>query len=169
MKVSRRGGRSGNSMLEFTLVCIPLIFILISVVELSRGMWISSTLAYSVRKGTRYAAVHGSTCAAASSSCPVTLGAVAQLIRNSATGLTPDQLSVVLQTTSTSRSCSPLNTCLTDATTWPPTSDDTVGTDVTILGTYPFHSALAMFWPGQGSVNLATLNLSAKSQEEIVF
>jgi hypothetical protein len=40
---------------------------------------------------------------------------------------------------------------------------------VTISGTYPFHSALAMFWPGAGAVQAATVNFGAKSQEEIRF
>ncbi|HLK62161.1 MAG TPA: TadE family protein [Bryobacteraceae bacterium] len=156
-------------MIEFTLVCIPLIFILISIVELARGMWIYNTVAFSVRKATRYAAVHGSSCAAASSACPITVDAVAQVIRGSATGIPPDQLSVVLQTTGTSLNCSPLNQCIGNASTWPPASDNSVGTAITISCSYPFRSALAMFWPGAGKVNFSTLNLGAKSQEEIVF
>jgi Flp pilus assembly protein TadG len=169
MKRCRLGGRRGNAIIEFTLVCIPLIFMLISIVELSRGMWIYSTVAFSLRKATRYAAVHGSGCAAASSSCPVTVGAVAQLILSNATGLSSSQFNVVLQTTNTSRSCTPLNSCLSDTTAWPPSSDNSVGSDVTISGSYPFRSAIAMFWPGAGSVHAATVNLAAKSQEEIVF
>lgn len=156
-------------MLEFTLVAVPLIFILVSIVELSRGMWLYSTLAFSVRTGTRYAVVHGANCASASSSCPVTLGALAQVIQSGATGLPATQLNITLATANTSKSCAPLSTCLTDSSTWPPTSDNTVGTDVTISGTYPFHSALAMFWPGSGKVNFSTVNLAATSQEEIVF
>ncbi len=156
-------------MMEFTLVAVPLIFIIISTVELSRGMWLYSTLAYSVRKGTRYASVHGGNCAAASSSCPVTLGSVAQVIQNGAVGLPADQLNIVFATANTSTSCSPLNSCLSSSTTWPPSSDNSVGTDVTISGTYPFRSAMAMFWPGKGKVNFSTVNLAAKAQEEIIF
>ena len=51
--------RRGNSMIEFTLVGIPLMFVLISIVELSRGMWIYHTLAHAVKEGTRYTAVRG--------------------------------------------------------------------------------------------------------------
>ncbi len=165
----RRSRRRGNSMIEFTLVCIPLIFILISIVELARGMWVYNTVAYSVRKATRYAAVHGSNCAAVSASCPITVGAVAQVIHSNATGLTPDQMSVVLQTSTTSLSCNPLSQCIGSGSPWPPVTDNSVGTAVTISGSFPFRSALAMFWPGAGKVNFSTLNLGAKSQEEIIF
>ena len=34
----------GQSLVEFTLVGIPLIFVLISVFEISRGMWMYHTL-----------------------------------------------------------------------------------------------------------------------------
>ncbi len=155
--------------MEFTLVAVPLIFTLISIVELSRGMWLYNSLAFSVRKGTRYAAVHGSGCAAASSSCPVTLDSVIQVIQSGSAGLPASQLNLVLSTSSTSRTCSPLSTCAGDSSTWPPSADNSVGTDVIISGTYPFRSALAMFWPGGGKVNFSTINFAAKSQEEIVF
>ena len=37
-------------------------FALISIFEVSRGMWIYHTLAYSVKNGIRYASVHGIDC-----------------------------------------------------------------------------------------------------------
>ena len=51
----RKRSRAGNATIEFTLVGIPLVFVLISTIEMARGMWIYHTLAYAVKEGTRYA------------------------------------------------------------------------------------------------------------------
>ena len=56
---AQRNLEKGSSMVEFALVGIPLIFILISIFEISRGMWMYETVAHAVREGARYAAVHG--------------------------------------------------------------------------------------------------------------
>jgi Flp pilus assembly protein TadG len=53
------GGRKGSTALEFALVGIPLLFILFSLFEAARGMWTYQMMAYAVREGTRYAAMHG--------------------------------------------------------------------------------------------------------------
>ena len=81
MKRDRRS-RRGNSLLEFTLVCIPLMFVLISIVEISRYMWTYHTLAFAVKRAARFAIVHGKGCADASAACPATVGNVAQLVRS---------------------------------------------------------------------------------------
>src|SRR5690242_13216787 len=54
-----RTGCSGQSLVEFTFVGIPMIFVLIGTFEISRGMWMYHTLAHAVRDGVRYASVHG--------------------------------------------------------------------------------------------------------------
>ena len=72
-----RRKRLGQSLVEFTFVGIPIIFILISVFEVSRGMWIYQTLAHSVKNGTRYASVHGINCVSTSfnsNNCTVNMG-----------------------------------------------------------------------------------------------
>ena len=58
----KRRSRAGQAMVEFTFVGIPLMFTLISIFEVSRGMWIYHTLAYSVKNGVRFASVHGINC-----------------------------------------------------------------------------------------------------------
>ena len=55
-------GRRGAVTLEFTLVGIPLLFTLISTVEMSRGMWMYQTQAYAISQGVRYLVVHGADC-----------------------------------------------------------------------------------------------------------
>ncbi len=156
-------------MVEFTLICIPLIFFTISIVELSRGMWIYSTVAHAIKSGTRYTAIHGAACASMSSACTVTVADVAAKVRNSGTGLDATQMSVVLKSAHTTLTCSPLSTCLGNSTAWPPSTDNDVGQSVSISGSYPFRSALAMFWPGAGGMRVGMVNLGAKSQEEITF
>ena len=59
----------GSTMLEFTLVAIPLIFVLISTFEIARGMWIYGTVANAVKEGTRFAIVKGADCATAPNAC----------------------------------------------------------------------------------------------------
>src|SRR5215212_5363994 len=86
----RRYLTGGNSLVEFTLVGIPLIFILIATFELSRGMWSYHTLAYAVKSGARYTIVHGQNCAIAPNACTVTIGQIAATIKSAGVGLPPD-------------------------------------------------------------------------------
>src|SRR5579871_6311110 len=116
---TRKSHRRGQALVEFSLAAIPIIFLMISVEEMARGMWIYVTLAHAIKEGTRYGVVHGADCAQANSSCPVTVGQVASQIVHAGVGLDPAQFNVVLQTSSSSRTCAPLNTCLNVPTAWP--------------------------------------------------
>jgi Flp pilus assembly protein TadG len=169
--MKRRGprGQKGNALLEFTLVGIPLIFVLIATVELARGMWIYATLAHAVKEGTRFAIVHGQGCAQASAACPVTLGAVATAVQQAAGGLDPTQLNVVLAAGGATQNCAPLATCTSSAGAWPAAPNNSIGLPVAISGTYPFRSSFSMFWPGSAAAGFAAINLGAQSEEEILF
>ena len=166
-----RGSRAqrGNALLEFTLVAIPMVFFLISTVELTRGMWIYGTLVNAVKEGTRFTVVHGQACAQASNSCPVTLGAVATVVQQAATGIDPSQFNVTMRAGSATQTCAPLASCLSSSAAWPPTSNNSVGLPVKISGTYAFRSALSMFWPGSTPAQIIPVTLGAQSQEEILF
>src|SRR5262249_45663384 len=94
---NRRGKSRGSATLEMTLVGIPIIFVLISVAEMARGMWIYHTLAYSIREGTRYASVHGRDCSIGGNTCSVTVGQIAAVIKNAAIGLDPADLKVQMK------------------------------------------------------------------------
>ena len=102
--------RLGQTLVEFTFVGIPIIFILISIFEVSRGMWIYHTLAYAAKVGARYASVHGINCIGNTvntslqnpNNCAVNLGpasapsagaapSIAYMIRQAAVGLDPDK------------------------------------------------------------------------------
>ena len=45
----------GSTLLEFTLVGIPVIFVLISTIEMARGMWMYHTLCHAVKEAARFA------------------------------------------------------------------------------------------------------------------
>ena len=173
--MSRRKARQrGSSIVEFTLVGIPLIFVLISIFEISRGMWIYHTLAYAVTEGTRYAIVHGENCSLSPNTCSVTVSDVAKKIQYVGVGLLPDQLTLTFTAPAggTATTCL-LQDCLKapyNAQVWPPSGANVPGTDITISAKYPFSSAIAMFWPGAGpSLVFPTFNLPATSTERIQF
>ena len=166
---SRKRSRRGQALLEFTLAAVPMIFLLISVEEIARGMYIYTTLAHAVKEGTRYGVVHGADCAQGSSSCPVTLGQVASRIQQAGVGLDPSQFNVVLKTSGSTQTCAPLRSCMTNSATWPSSPDNNIGMPITVSGTYPFNSAISMFIPQSGSVKIGSMNFSAASQEEIRF
>jgi Flp pilus assembly protein TadG len=166
-----RNRQRGNAVIEFTLVGIPLIFVLISVFEMARGMWIYHTLAYAIKEGTRYAIVHGSNCGISPNACQVTIGQIAQRIADAGVGLIPGDLSVTFSsTTRATTTCPTLSGCFSDSTTWPQYPDNQPGLAIGITGTYPFQSALAMFWPGAGSgVSFGNVAFPATSQETIQY
>ena len=165
-----RNKRRGDVMLEFTLVGIPLIFVLISVVEMARGMWAYHTLAHAVKEGTRYTIVHGHNCSLAPNNCQVTVGQIAQRVREAGVGLLPNELRIEFRSEGDTVVCSPLENCLNDNNYWPVYPNSQMGRRITINGTYPFRSAVAMFWPGAGrGMNFGVFNLPASSTETIQF
>jgi hypothetical protein len=116
--------------------------------------------------------VRGKGCTAPGNSCAATVGTIANQIASAAIGLPSNKVNVTLITASGARqSCNPLNTCFSDATVWPPAgnNDNGQGRDVTVSATYTFQSALAMFWPGAGSVQFGTIVLPASSTQRILF
>ncbi len=178
MKPLRRNRSRGNSMIEFTFVGIPMIFILISTFEAARGMWVYNTLAHAVKEGTRYTVVRGSgfkaSCVATSpadpSVCEVTVQKIAQAIQFSGAGLIPtDVINVQIAIDGAAISCGTLASCLTNATVL--TDSMTAGSTLSISAQYHFTNAIAMFWPGGGpGINFTPFfNLPASSQDTIQY
>jgi len=164
-------GRKGGVTVEFTMVGIPLIFALISTVEMSRGMWMYQTQTYAINQGARYAVVHGSGCTINGSTCTVTVDAIANAIANTGVGLSPSQWNVTLYSASGAhnQTCNPLSSCFGNNTVWPPSPDNTEGYGIAIKGSYPFTSAIAMFFPGNTVTQFGTYNLPAYAQHLILF
>jgi Flp pilus assembly protein TadG len=156
-------------MVEFVLAGIPVIFVLISIFELSRGMWTYHTMAYAVREGVRYAAVHGKGCAAPRA-CQVTIGQITTVIKRAGAGLPPSTTVVTLTPATGSASSDTMANQLASATVWPPTAANAPGQNIKIKVTYPFRTFLAVFWTGAGGVNdSGVFNIGASSSAPIQF
>ena len=159
-------------MVEFAFAGIASMFLMISTVEVSRGMWNYHTLAYAVREGGRYASFHGKGCTNPGNSCSVTVGDIANQIANAAIGVDASQLNVTLTTPSgAATNCNPLNSCFTSAAVWPPSAsnDNAPGGSITISAQYTFQSALAMLWPGAKPPSFGAIVFPASSTQIIMF
>src|SRR2546423_10386853 len=170
MKIARRGKRrAGSSVLEFTLIGIPIFFILISTFEMSRGMWNYHLLPYAVKDGTRFASLHGLNCSTFPNTCSVTVAQITRHILDAGAGLPANDLTLTFTSVGSVITCV-ATSCLTDTSIWPPAAGGGVGSNVQIDGTYRFQSALAMFWPGAGAgVRFSSVNFPASSRETIQF
>ena len=172
-----RKREQGSTLLEFTLVGIPLIFLLISTVEVARGMWTYATLAHAVRQATRFTIVKGQNCATSPNSCGVTIARIAQEMQQAGVGLDTRSFNNVTFTAYSGRTIThtTLQDCLSDTTSWPTTPGATdagaaTGADLEISVKYSFRSALSMFWPGAGKASsIGILYFPASSRESIQF
>jgi TadE-like protein len=187
MKVNRlfRPQCGGQSLVEFTFVGIPLIFVLISVFEISRGMWMYHTLAYSVKAGVRYASVHGVNCTNNGNTCSVNMGpvadtcvgnpSIADVIKCAAIGLDPTKTQInfftfTLGGAKTSQGSCTLAKGSCAGTQFPPPGANQPGINrIEIDISTPFTSALAMFWPGAKPVSFASGTLGATSADGVQF
>ncbi len=167
----RRASRHGSSMVEFTLVAIPMIFLMISTVEMARGMWSYHSLANAVRGAGRYAVVHGSDCSGGTNTCAVTVGQVVNNFISSGTGLPINSTDLTLTLTSQTGSvtCNPVSSCRSNATTWPPVAAASPGASITVSAKYHFRSSWYMMTPGSGGSALISPNLSATTTQAVQF
>jgi hypothetical protein len=172
--------RAGQALVEFTFVGIPMIFVLISVFEVSRGMWNYHTLAYASKSGVRFAIVHGQNCLVppqVSIPCTRTVGQIAQVIKDAGVGLDLNDTTVTLASVDlaggvvgTPVFCSSLLVCLSNGTLWPPNDgSNQKGRLVSITVKTVFRSAIAMLWPGSAPISFAATNLAASSSDRIQF
>jgi Flp pilus assembly protein TadG len=151
----KRKRSRGAAMIEFVLVGIPLLFLVISIEEMARGMWQYHTLQFAVKMANAYASVHGATCGTSPNSCTVNVSNVVTVFTNYAIGIPMSEVQVTLTSENNSYTCNPVNTCSTTTAwskQWPPSlnSDNTVGNWIKFRADYTFSSALSMFWPGGG-------------------
>jgi Flp pilus assembly protein TadG len=158
-------------MVEFAMVGIPLIFALVSIVSVSYAMWIYHTQTDAISRGARYVVVHGSDCTATGNTCTATVANIASAIAACGVGLSSSQWNVTLISASGANNvtCHPLSSCLSNTTVWPPSPDNAPGTSVAISATYPFTSALSMFFPGSAPVKFRKFSLPAYSKQIIQF
>lgn len=170
MKRSLNKSKRGATMLEFVMVSIPLIFILISLFEIARGMWNYQSLAYGVREGARYAAMHGKDCASPNT-CLVSIGNITTVIQNAAVGIDPSTVTLTFTPASGTATTDTMTNLATNTTKFPPSTAYAQGQTVTISGKYAFRSILSIFWVGDGRplVQNGTFYLTAASAEPIQY
>jgi Flp pilus assembly protein TadG len=158
--------RKGSLLLEFTLLGIPVIFMTLSVFEVSMTMWQFHTLEQCAVSGARYVITHGSNCSA---TCPITVGNVVTRITQMGIGLDPAKLSITLASASASTTYSPASSYLTNGTTFPPSADSTAGKDITVTVKQTISNPFVLYWPGQASVLQSAVTVSGTSRQRIVF
>ena len=174
----------GSQTLEFTMIGIPLIFVLFSIANMSFAMLTLHTMQEAVEQGGRYVVTRGSTCSSGTNTCSATVSQIASRVASSAAGVSASKLSITLIPASGSAnqiSCSPLSSCLANcsdgcngsrATVWPPSAngDNTPGKDFIITGDCTVTSPIFMFWPGvAGSEKMTTTSFHAYSRQRLMF
>jgi Flp pilus assembly protein TadG len=163
-----RFSRRGSAMIEFTLLGIPGLFLCMSVIMSGIDMWQFFTLSYAVAQTTRYASVHGATCAG-TNTCTITRAQVAAYFESQALSLVTASTVLIITDGSGTITCNPVTSCPSGSTTFPATTNNAVGSNITLTATYPISNPLFMFWPGAGRVNPTTYTVGASSTQEILY
>lgn len=163
-----RKQQAGSAAIEFVLTGIPLIFIWIGIFWMSYGMWQFHTLQYACKMANSYLAVHGSEYAAAAGGIKVS--DVANVFAANAVGVAPTTVTLTLTAGNTTHSACRLDNCEGDSTQWPPTTDNTVGTDIKIQAAYTFKAPFAMWTPHNGPSSFSnSYSLAGYSHQQILF
>jgi hypothetical protein len=141
---------------------LPLFFMLLGGAEVTRAMWLYSTVASAVKSGVRYSIVHGEQCAQVNPNCANSIGDVVKRIQLTGLGLDQDLLELRFSANGVEMTCASLRSCLSNSTTWPPPGKNAPGTTITILGIYPFRSVMML-------AGANPILLSGKASETIQF
>ena len=169
----RPESQRGNATIEFTLVGIPLMFLLLSVSGMTFAMLTVHTMQEAVEQGARYAVTHGSTCSSGSNTCSVTIGTLADIISRQASGISSSALSVTFTPDSGSTNavpCNPVSSCSGSSTTWPPSADSSPGKDIVISADYTYATPIAMFWPSGGNNNkFGSVTFHAYTRQRMMY
>ena len=182
-RAGRKGSRCGASLLEFTLIGIPIIFILISVFEISRGMWMYQTAAHAARESARFIVVHGVNCKDPGDACGRSISEIAQQLSFHLAALDPNQVQVTFRAgcdvfgqfrtgCTAVKAQNSLQAYLSDTSTdhWPGAAGPPSFAFAEVEIQFPFRSAIAMFWPGAGrGQQFGVVNMFAASREMFQF
>jgi Flp pilus assembly protein TadG len=179
--MQKRSRESGNQTLEFTLVGIPIIFLMFSIANMSFAMLTMHTMQEAVEQGGRYVVTRGSTCSSGSNTCSATVQQIAGVIAGNAVGISQSAVNVsLIPASGTTIACNPLSTCLSScgtgcnagrANTWPPSGANAPGQDITITADYNnLPSPMFMMWPGpSNAVQTKTTTFHAYSRQRLMF
>lgn len=154
-------------MLEFAMTGVPVIFVLVSVLWMSIGMWEYHTLVEAVNATARTAVVHGAGCVG--KTCATTIDSTAKLLAASAIGIPPGQLNATFTSTASTVTCNPLSACYGNAAAWPTLAGNTTSTDLTVAATFQFTSPISLWSAHQGTQQFGVVTLGANSRQPIVF
>jgi len=95
------------------------------------------------------------------------------MIQTAGVGLPANSLTLTFTSSGGAATTCSLPSCVSDyaVAAWPPATANAPGQVIEISGVYQFHSAMAMFWPGnQGSSGSpAIVNLAADARESMQF
>ena len=171
--MSRSPRRRGFALIEFTIIAVPMIFLTISIIEASIGMWQYHSMAYAVDTATRLAVTHGRSCTLNGNSCTITLGTLTSFLASQAPALDQSQLNVTLSAgaanSPTITTCNPVTNCTASTAQFPNSTDNAVNFDVKIVASYPVANPMPMFWPGSQASPGSSFTLSATSRQRILF
>jgi Flp pilus assembly protein TadG len=170
--VPPRARRRGAAAVEFSLAGIASIFLILFTFQVSMAMWNYHTLAYAAHEATRYISVKGVDCTNPGNTCSVTVGDIARKIDSLLIGVPDGHVNFTLTTDSgAATACAPLNSCYSNTTVWPPStnSDNATGKSISVSAVYQFPNALAFFWPGTRTQSFGTITLSASSKQTIIY
>ena len=161
--------RGGFALIEFTIIAVPMIFLTLSIIEASIGMWQYHSMAFAVDSATRLAVTHGRTCTQNGNTCSITLGTLTTYLVSQAPALEASKLNLTLYTHASTTACYPLTNCTSSTAQFPDSTDNAVNFDVNIVVSYPVANPMPMLWPGSQASPGSAFTLSATSRQRIVF
>jgi Flp pilus assembly protein TadG len=178
-----RNKERGSQTLEFTLIGLPLIFLLFSIIHMCFAMMTFHTMQEAVEQGARFVATRGSTCASGSNTCNVTVQQIADVVATSSPGIAASNLKLTLTTNSgTSVVCDKINTCTSSCSSgcsgnkgnkWPDptTTDSNPGKDIIISADVTsLPSPMYMFWTMYNSApKIGSTSFHAYSRQRLMF
>jgi Flp pilus assembly protein TadG len=170
MKLFRRQGRRGSTLIEFTLVGIPAIILTTSIVTCSIDMWQLYTLSYAVGQTARYAAMHGSDCVSPNS-CAIARSEVGAFFSRQALALAAASTTLIMNDGSGEVTCSPVTSCPSPTSQFPSNGHNSPATpdQITIKATYRLINPLFLFWPGAGSLGATRFTVGATAKQQVIF
>jgi Flp pilus assembly protein TadG len=171
----------GSQTLEFTIIGIPLTFLLFSIANMCFSMLTLHTMQEAVEQGARYAATRGNTCSSGGNTCTVQIKDIADVIAKSASGISAGNMKVTFTPPSTGTvvTCTNLSTCTTSCTpscngsrtlTWPDGTNNGPPNDITISADCTLNAPMFMFWSGTSAgTKINSTTFHAYSTQRLMF
>jgi Flp pilus assembly protein TadG len=179
-----RAKRRGSAMLEFVLTGVPLIFVWLSIVQMSLGMWQYHTLQYAVKAAGAYASVHGSNCLLGTNSCEAHLSDTALVLANTAFAIPRKSITVTFTAWKTAAdaknhanpskvSCR-LDNCISQTAyqtmQWPPNMyNNANNAEIAIRAEFLWKTSLAMITPAGSTSGAGAYWLPGYTHQTVLF